>query len=190
MATAGLEAAPEKASWERFNCSAGLAGRLTFFFLRPDSQSGNSDLQWHAFESQMNRVQAAKLLISVLILGVVASCAAVGPTPSELADADYGRPLSINYREAIREHMDPLFFYWKTAQYQFTEPYQGWYQDPPELGGETHFCYRVDVLINAKDDTGKYKGYQPYTIYFRDNLLIHELAPENGACQSKRPYAE
>src|SRR5579864_3137280 len=121
----------------------------------------------------MNRVPAAKILISVLILGVVASCAAVGPTPRQIADADYGRPLSMNYREAIRDHLDPLFFYWKTAQYQFTEPYQGWYQDPPELGGQIHFGYRVDVLINAKNDKGKYKGYKPYTVYFRDNLLIH-----------------
>ena len=138
----------------------------------------------------MNRTPATKPLIAALFLGVITGCAAVGPTEREIADADYGRPISINYREAIREHMDPLFFFWKTAQYQFTEPYQAWYRDPEELGSELHFGYRVDALINAKNPNGKYAGFKPYVFYFRDSLLIHELAPETGACKSKRPYKE
>jgi len=139
----------------------------------------------------MNRTSATKILIAGLLLGVTAGCAAVGPTQREIADADYGRPLSINYRAAIREHMDPLFFFWKTAQYEFTEPYQAWYRDPEELGGEMHFGYRVDVLINPKDPKkGQYTGFKPYSFYFHDNSLIHELAPETGAHVSKRPYEE
>jgi hypothetical protein len=128
-----------------------------------------------------------KKLAAIVVAGIVAGCAQ-GPSPREVADANYGAPVSINYREAIRDNMDPTFFYFKSAQYRFTRPYQGWLQDPPELGGQIHYGYKVDVLINARNSNGKYIGYQPYLFLFRDNQLIRQLSPETGARRSDRVY--
>lgn len=140
----------------------------------------------------MNSIQPIKRLVAIVILAMICGCAGgsgrrEGP---EVADADFGPPLSIDYREAIREHMDTLFFDWKSAQYQFTQPYTGWFRDEPELGGKINYGYEIDVLINAKNAKGKYIGFQPYTFFFRDNLLIRELTPETGARRSHRPYKE
>lgn len=137
----------------------------------------------------MNLIRPIKRVVAIVSLAMICSCAQ-GPARREVVDADYGPPLSIDYREAIREHMDSLFFYWKTAQYKFTQPYTGWFQDEPELGGEIHYGYKIDVLINARNSKGKYIGFQPYTFLFRDNLLIDELTPETGAQRSRRPYEE
>ena len=128
-------------------------------------------------------------LAAIVVALMIAGCAQ-GPGPREVADTDYGAPLSINYREAIRDHMDPIFFYWRTAQYRFTEPYPGWFQDPEELGGEIHYGYKVDVLINARKPNGNYIGYQPYMFLFRDNMLIRELSPETGARRSAKAYED
>ena len=139
----------------------------------------------------MNPIRPIKTLVAILILATICGCAEPGRREvQEVADADYGAPLSIDYRGAIREHMDALFFDWKTAQYKFTKPYTSWFRDEPELGGKINFGYRIDVLINAKNSKGKYIGFEPYTFLFRDNLLIRELTPETGAHRSHRPYEE
>jgi hypothetical protein len=142
-----------------------------------------------AFASEMNAIRLMKRLAAIVLVGMIAGCAQ-GPSPRESADADYGAPLSVNYQEAIRDHMDPTFFYWRTAQYRFSEPYPGWFQDPEELGGEIHYGYKVDVLINARKPNGQYIGFKPYMFLFRDNLLIRELSPETGAKRSNRPYED
>jgi hypothetical protein len=142
-----------------------------------------------ALASEMKSIRLIKRMAAVVLVGMIGGCVQ-GPSPRETADADYGAPLSINYRVTIRDHMDPTFFYWRTAQYRFSEPYPGWYQDPEELGGEIHYGYKVDVLINARKPNGKYIGFKPYMFFFRDNLLIRELSPQTGAKKSKRPYED
>jgi hypothetical protein len=137
----------------------------------------------------MNPIRLMKRLAAIVLIGMIAGCAQ-GPTPRETADADYGPPLSINYREKIRDHMDPIFFFRGTAQYRFTEPYPGWFRDSDGIGSEIHYGYKVDALINARKPNGKYIGFQPYTFLFRDNRLIRELSPETGAKRSNRPYGD
>ena len=138
---------------------------------------------------QMNPIRLMKRLAALILAGMIAGCAA-GPSARETADADYGPPLSIDYREAIRDHMDPIFFYWRTAQYKFTEPYPSWFRDPEELGGVVRYGYKVDVLINARNQNGKYIGFKPYWFLFRDNSLVGELSPETGARKSQMPYGD
>jgi hypothetical protein len=142
-----------------------------------------------AFACLMNLMQSLKRLAAIILMGMIAGCAE-RPSARATADADYGAPLSIDYRKAIRDHMDPTFFYWRTAEYKFTEPYPNWFRDPEELGGVIHYGYEVDVLINAKNQQGKYTGFTPYLFLFRDNLLQRELGPETGAKRSKRPYGD
>lgn len=138
----------------------------------------------------MNLTQSLKRLAAIILVGMFAGCAAERPSARETADADYGAPLSIDYRKVIRDHMDPTFFDWRSAEYKFTEPYPSWFRDPEELGGAIYYGYEVDVLINAKNQKRKYIGFQPYAFLFRDNLLRRELGPETGAKRSKRPYEE
>jgi hypothetical protein len=135
----------------------------------------------------MNLIRSTKRLAGLIAVGIIAGCAS-GPSARESADADYGPPLSIDYRQTIRDHMDATFFDWKSAQYKFTEAYPGWLRDPEELGGKVQFGYKVDALINAKKPNGKYIGFKPYTFLFRDNLLIRERSPETEAKRSTRPY--
>jgi len=137
------------------------------------------------FASLMNPIRS-KELAAVVLAGALCGCVE-GP---QAAESNYGARLSINYRQTIRDHMDPLFFYWKTAQYKFTKPYPGWFHDPEELGGKIHYGYEVDVLINARNSNSKYIGFMPYTFLFRDNFLIRELSPETGAMRSNRPYED
>ena len=137
----------------------------------------------------MNPIRSLKNLAAIVVVGMLCACAE-GPSHRETADADYGAPVSINYRKTIRGHMDPLFFYWGTAQYKFTRPYPSWFRDPEELGGKIHYGYNVDVLINARDPNGKYIGFKPYTFLFRDNFVIRELSPQTGAKRSERPYED
>lgn len=137
----------------------------------------------------MNPIRLMKRRAAIVLVGMIAGCAQ-GPSPRETADADYGAPLSIEYKEAIRDHMDPIFFYFRTAQYRFTKPYPGWFRDPEEIGGEIHYGYKVDALINARKPNGKYIGFQPYMFLFRNNRLIRELSPETGAKRSDRPYED
>jgi hypothetical protein len=137
----------------------------------------------------MYPIRLMKRLAAIVLVGMIAGCAQ-GPSSRETADADYGAPLSINYREAIRDHMDPTFFYFRTAQYRFTKPYPGWFRDPEELGGEIHYGYKVDALINTRKPNGKDIGFEPYMFLFRNNMLIRELSPETGARRSDRPYQD
>jgi hypothetical protein len=137
----------------------------------------------------MKLIRSPKRLAAIMLLVIIAGCAE-RPSARETVDADYGPPLSIDYRKAIRDHMDPTFFYWRTAEYKFTEPYPSWFRDPEELGGVVHYGYEVDALINVKNDKGKYIGFKPYSFLFRDNLLRRELSPETGAKRSQRPYAD
>ena len=137
----------------------------------------------------MGSIRSIKKLAAIVLVGMIAGCAQ-GLSHRETADADYGAPLSIDYRETIRHHMDPLFFYWGTAQYKFTKPYPGWFRDPEELGGKIHYGYKVDVLINARAPNGKYIGFKPYMFLFRDNFVVRELSPETGAKRSERPYED
>ena len=137
----------------------------------------------------MNPIRLMKTLAAIVLVGMIAGCAQ-GPSPRETADADYGAPLSTNYRQTIRDHMDPIFFFRGTAQYRFTKPYPGWLRDSDGTGSEIHYGYKVDALINARKPNGKYIGFQPYTFLFRDNRLIRELSPETGAKRSNRPYGD
>src|ERR1700722_14753259 len=118
----------------------------------------------------MNPIESMKRLAAIILVGIIAGCAA-GPNARETPDSDYGPPLSIDYREKLRDHMDHMFFYWRTAQNKCTEPYPSWFRDPEELGGVVRYGYKVDVLINAQNQNGKHIGFKPSLFLFRDNLL-------------------
>ena len=72
--------------------------------------------------------------------------------------------------------MDPPFFYWLTAQYQFTEPHPGWFRDPDELGGEIRYGYLVDDLINARRPNDKYIGFAERQV---ENHIVGYPTPSN-----------
>jgi hypothetical protein len=101
------------------------------------------------------------------------------PTPQQIATADYGAPLTIDWQAAIRgwffrRGKDPWFF--KTvqdplsAQYLIKSPPQKGYTQTVLRG--TMFGYCTIVEVNAKDSYGFYTGFMPYLFVFKNNHII------------------
>lgn len=113
-------------------------------------------------------------LASILGLALVLALAgcATPPTAQELAAADYGPP-PIAFPEKIKDFMELRLKDPSSAQYRFDNlPTKMWSKAGPLFGGGTMYGWRVDVLINAKNELGGYVGYQQYGFLFRDGRII------------------
>jgi len=101
------------------------------------------------------------------------------PTPQQIATADYGAPLTIDWRAAIKGWFlkrgkypwflkivkDPV-----SAQYVFKRPPQKGYAQTVLRG--TMFGYCTIVEVNANDCSGAYTGFLPYLFVFKNNHII------------------
>jgi hypothetical protein len=114
------------------------------------------------------------------------------PTPQQIATADYGAPLTIDWQAAIKgwsrkKLNDPL-----SAQYMFKRPPQKGYIQTVLFG--TMFDYFAVVEVNAKDCSGAYIGFQPYLFVFRNNHMKMVVEPGgfnyNGATMGTYLYLE
>jgi len=133
-----------------------------------------------------------KIPSPLLVFVTLAVCGcAVAPAEQELAATGYGRPLTIDYKKAIRDYMDTKLVDSLSARYKFAEPYQSWVRDAPITGSQLHVGYEVDVLLNAKNQLGGYTGFQPYNFLFRDNQIVDVLTPDTGGLvTAKHQYSE
>jgi len=99
------------------------------------------------------------------------------PTPQQIATADYGATLTIDWQAAVKGWVlkkvtNPL-----SAQYIFTgEPHKGYTRTI--LNG-TIFAYFTVVRVNAKDSSGAQTGFLPYLFIFRNNHIIKVAEPGN-----------
>jgi hypothetical protein len=114
----------------------------------------------------------AMLLTLLATTAVCLTCYATDPplpTPQQIATADYGAPLTIDWQAAIKGWFlkrvkDPL-----ATQYIFTKsPRPGYIQTV--LRG-TMFGYFTVVKVNAKDGSGAYRGLLPYLFMFKNNRI-------------------
>jgi hypothetical protein len=102
----------------------------------------------------------AMLLTLLATTAVCLTCYATDPplpTPQEIATADYGAPLTIDWQAAIKGWFlkrvkDPL-----ATQYIFTKPPRPGYIQTVLRG--TMFGYFTVVKVNAKDGSGAYTGF-------------------------------
>lgn len=108
---------------------------------------------------------------------IFAGCATM-PSPQEIARLDYGRTISIDYRQAIKAHLAESLFDPYSAHYRFGTPAQMWIKNPPLRGGGIIAGYAVATKINAKNRLGGYTGYQNYLFIFKNDQIIRVFDPD------------
>jgi hypothetical protein len=107
----------------------------------------------------------------ILIAALVAGCA-TPPAPQEVASANYG-PYPSNYKEIVQGWIKQRFRDpYSIRDLKLGVPEKYWVQDPPLLGGKTHYGYMVAVALNGKNAFGAYVGIQAYRLLIRDGRLI------------------
>ena len=116
--------------------------------------------------------RSANLLLFVLVL-ILGGCAG-HVTKAQLSQADYGE-LSPNYKEAIKAHMQTLFYDPESARYRYVkEPVKG-YAYVPNDSPKLEFGYIVESHINAKNRLGGYTGEDLYTFLVKNETawMLH-----------------
>jgi hypothetical protein len=125
-------------------------------------------------------MQIQSMLLTLMAATVVylSGCRTINtpfPTPEQIATADYGAPLTIDWQEAVKvwafkNLKDP-----SSARYIF--------KGPPQKGyihtflNTTEFNYVTVVEVNSKDDSGNYSGFLPYLFVFKKNHIIKVVKP-------------
>ena|SRR5271165_3697085 len=125
-------------------------------------------------------MQIQSMLLTVMAIAAVelSGCRTINtpfPTPEQIATADYGAPLTIDWQEAIKVWAfknlnDPL-----SARYIF--------KGPPQKGyihtflNTATFNYVTAVEINSKGNSGDYRGFLPYLFVFKNNHIIKVVKP-------------
>ncbi len=119
-----------------------------------------------------------------------AGCAGGPPTQEELANADYGTPISQEEAQTQatlflqRVLNDP-----KSAKIQWANVRQGWVRKVPLSGGGLQFGYFLDANINVKNSYGAYIGYKPYKFIFYNGTIVSVYAQQElGTGSSQTSY--
>ena len=112
------------------------------------------------------------LIIGLAVL--LSACAGMGPTPEQLAAADYGAPVS--QQEAVE--MVKAYFYAQledpeSTQYDWGQVKKDWMRDPQVNNGEPMFGYALDVQVNTRNTLGRYTGKMSYKFMFRNGRIRH-----------------
>ena len=122
-----------------------------------------------------------KRILIILMAGVLLSGCATMPTREQIANIDYGSPISIDYEQAIKQYCSNVLFDPYSAVYEFSSPQQYWLKEAPLMGGRLLSGYIVFVNINAKNRMGGYTGTKRWGFLFRDNSIIKAIDPEEMA---------
>ncbi|MCG2739114.1 MAG: hypothetical protein L6300_02615 [Syntrophaceae bacterium] len=117
-------------------------------------------------------------IISGLLILLVAGCATI-PTQQEIANLNYGEPITIDYQSVIKDYFEKVLFDPYSAHYDFGNPRTFWMKEPPLYGGGLYAGYMVIVGVNARNRMGGYVGMQEYGFIFKDNQIIKILRPED-----------
>lgn len=126
--------------------------------------------------------------IRVGLIVMTASCilgCASGPTQQQMANADYGQPMStaeclvIAHRVIASQLKDP-----GSAQFRNEAPcHNGYSNNVPLMGRRAQFGYMQDGEVNGKNAFGGYVGFAPYHVLIRDGaVLVSCITNANGLC--------
>ena len=114
-----------------------------------------------------------QLLLSSALLLLSFGCATTPPTAEEIANADYGVPVSQDDAETKASAYfhnrlkDPM-----SATYEWQPVYKGWITEAPIYGGHHRFGYRLDGQVNAKNSFGGYTGFKQYWLLFQNGEIV------------------
>lgn len=111
-----------------------------------------------------------RLFLCIIFVLCLASCVH-GPTPEQMASADYGS-YPESYKEVIQQYFSKSLFDPYSAQYSdWRGPSSGYLARP--FGGETIFGYRACVEVNAKNRMGGYTGSKQYFFMIRNGGVAY-----------------
>lgn len=117
-------------------------------------------------------MKVLKTIFLICLVSMLNGCALGPPTQEELANADYGTPITQERAERLakdflsRRLKDPY-----SAQYQWGTVSKGWIRNAPIHGGGLVFGYKLDVSVNAKNSYGGYVGFKPYIFIFHNGSI-------------------
>lgn len=124
-----------------------------------------------------------QLIVPLAISLLVAACAS-GPTPEQLASADYGRDLTIAECESIAQSFiaeslkDP-----GSAQFRGGQCYRGNWGSVPVLGMGVEFGWIQKGQVNGKNAYGGYVGFRSYQVLIRNGSVIRYcISNADGIC--------
>lgn len=118
--------------------------------------------------SQMIKAILLAFFVSVSLAG----CAS-GPTPHEIANADYGTAVSKESSDAqLKTYFESYLKDPYSAQYDFGEPQKGYMISSSIEGRQLYAGYVVTARVNAKNSYGGYVGTQTYQFLFQNGKLV------------------
>lgn len=116
----------------------------------------------------------------ILVLAVVAGCAS-GPTPQDIANADYGSPVAqAQAEERIKQYFNGTLKDPYSAQYQFSPVEKGYVVGSAMEGKNLYAGYIISVNVNAKNSYGGYTGNKGYQFLFQNGALVKGMSRSPG----------
>ncbi|MDD2108994.1 MULTISPECIES: hypothetical protein [Pseudomonas] len=115
-------------------------------------------------------------LLIALALATLAGCAA-GPTPQDIANADYGSPISQDQaEERVKQYFNGTLKDPYSAQYQFSQVEKGYVVGSAFDGRNLYAGYLISVDVNAKNSYGGYTGNKGYQFLFQNGALVKGMS--------------
>lgn len=131
------------------------------------------------------RMQVRKIAIITPCVVLLLSGCASAPSQQQIANADYGSPMSVDQCKSIAEQditnqlKDP-----SSAQFK-NEPacQKGWMSSAPLLGLKAAFGYLQKGEVNAKNSFGGYVGFRPFMVLIKNGQAIRScITDSDGIC--------
>lgn len=118
----------------------------------------------------MTKISVVAAVVAAIGLS---ACAASGPTPQEIAAADYGPPPPAEYQQIIKDRFAQTLIDPTSPLYTFDEPRRSYVLEAPMYGRPRMFGWRVCGTVNAKNRMGGYTGKDQFLALFRNGALVH-----------------
>ncbi|MDQ7962786.1 hypothetical protein RDI61_01800 [Pseudomonas plecoglossicida] len=120
-------------------------------------------------------------LFVALTVAAIAGCAS-GPTPEQIANADYGTPINQDQAEVrVKEYFDGVLKDPDSAKYKFSPIQKSHIVSSAWEGRQLYAGYVMTVKVNAKNSYGGYTGNEDYVFLFHNGELTKGLkASSNG----------
>lgn len=116
-----------------------------------------------------------KLIIPLIFISIVGGCASA-PTQEEVANADYGRPLTqVECETIVKKDMRYYLKDPDSAQYNFDKCAKDALPSIPLFGIPKQYGYAMIAHVNAKNSFGGYVGSQPHGYLIKDGIVIRRV---------------
>ena len=130
-----------------------------------------------------HKVRNASRSVLVLgLVGVIAAGCATAPTQEQLANLDYGPPLTADCEPLIKDWFQKHLLRPSSAVFWMGEPRKYWVKAEPLAGGQITAGYAIPVILQAKSAFGL-TVYEDWLFVFRDNQIATQRTPQALAAQ-------